>query len=40
MDIGRCSCIIVKEKLVDGLNGGSVYTLYTNVMLHLSYMFI
>ncbi|KAI3727135.1 hypothetical protein L1987_66944 [Smallanthus sonchifolius] len=30
VDIGRCSCIIVKEKSVDGLNGGSVYTLYTN----------
>ncbi|KAK9066328.1 hypothetical protein SSX86_013649 [Deinandra increscens subsp. villosa] len=30
VDIGRCSCIIVKEKSVDGLNGGSLYTLYTN----------
>lgn len=31
VDIGRCTCIIVKEKAVDGINGGSVYTLYTNV---------
>ncbi|KAL8250252.1 hypothetical protein R6Q59_033945 [Mikania micrantha] len=30
VDIGRCSCIIVKEKSVDGLKGGSLYTLYTN----------
>ncbi|KAI3785959.1 hypothetical protein L1987_45085 [Smallanthus sonchifolius] len=30
VDIRSCSCIIVKEKSVDGLNGGSVYTLYTN----------
>ncbi|KAM0003556.1 putative transcription factor TUBBY family [Helianthus debilis subsp. tardiflorus] len=30
VDIGRCSCIIVKEKSVDGLSGGSLYTLYTN----------
>ncbi|XP_023744168.1 tubby-like protein 8 [Lactuca sativa] len=30
VDIGRCTCIIVKEKAVDGINGGSVYTLYTN----------
>ncbi|KAI3766140.1 hypothetical protein L2E82_16191 [Cichorium intybus] len=30
VDIGRCTCIIVKEKSVDGINGGSVYTLYTN----------
>nr|XP_043617845.1 tubby-like protein 8 [Erigeron canadensis] len=30
VDIGRCTCIIVKEKAKDGLTGGSVYTLYTN----------
>ncbi|XP_071731821.1 tubby-like protein 8 [Rutidosis leptorrhynchoides] len=30
VDIGRCTCVIVKEKSVDGLNGGSFYTLYTN----------
>lgn len=31
IDIGRCTCIIVKEKsVVDGLNGGTLYTLYTN----------
>ncbi|XP_024969836.1 tubby-like protein 8 [Cynara cardunculus var. scolymus] len=30
VDIGRCTCIIVKEKSVDGLNGGTLYTLYTN----------
>ncbi|KAL4554175.1 hypothetical protein LXL04_039712 [Taraxacum kok-saghyz] len=30
VDIGRCTCIIVKEKSVDRINGGNVYTLYTN----------
>ncbi|PWA47310.1 hypothetical protein CTI12_AA500520 [Artemisia annua] len=34
--IGRCSCVIVKEKSVDGLKGASLYTLYTNVMFSLS----
>ncbi|GKE61254.1 hypothetical protein Tco_1511621, partial [Tanacetum coccineum] len=31
MDIGRSSCVTVKEILVDGLKGASLYTLYTNV---------
>eukprot|EP00257_Ricinus_communis_P024619 XP_025012033.1 tubby-like protein 8 isoform X2 [Ricinus communis] len=30
LDIGRCTCVIVKEALPEGLNGGSVYSLYTN----------
>ncbi|PWA62037.1 tubby like protein 8 [Artemisia annua] len=30
VDIGRCSCVIVKEKSVDGLKGASLYTLYTS----------
>ncbi|XP_074362601.1 tubby-like protein 8 [Apium graveolens] len=31
VDIGRCTCVIVKEKSVEGLHGGSLYTVYTNV---------
>ncbi|WCJ40368.1 tubby like protein 8 [Euphorbia peplus] len=30
LDIGRCTCIIVKEKSPQGVNGGSIYSLYTN----------
>ncbi|XP_050221114.1 tubby-like protein 8 [Mercurialis annua] len=30
LDIGRCTCVIVKEALPEGLNGGSLYSLYTN----------
>ncbi|WOH09972.1 hypothetical protein DCAR_0729433 [Daucus carota subsp. sativus] len=30
VDIGRCTCVIVKEKCLEGLNRGSLYTLYTN----------
>ena len=31
LDIGRCTCVIVKEKLPKGLDGGALYSLYTNV---------
>lgn len=30
MDVGRCSCIILKEAAPQGLGGGSLYSLYTN----------
>ncbi|XP_073135944.1 tubby-like protein 8 [Henckelia pumila] len=30
VDVGRCTCIIVKERSPDGFDGGSLYTLYTN----------
>ncbi|KAL8456845.1 hypothetical protein ACS0TY_034907 [Phlomoides rotata] len=30
VDVGRCTCIIVKESSPDGFNGGSLYTLYTH----------
>ncbi|OWM81888.1 hypothetical protein CDL15_Pgr007926 [Punica granatum] len=30
MDIGRCTCVIVKEPSADGVNGGTLYSLYTN----------
>ncbi|GFP93157.1 tubby-like protein 8 [Phtheirospermum japonicum] len=30
LDVGRCTCIIVKESSPDGFNGGTLYTLYTN----------
>ncbi|KDP41939.1 hypothetical protein JCGZ_26957 [Jatropha curcas] len=30
LDIGRCNCVIVKEALPEGLNGGTIYSLYTN----------
>ena len=29
--IGRCTCVIVKEKLAKVLDGGALYSLYTNV---------
>ncbi|GMP34428.1 hypothetical protein CsSME_00007300 [Camellia sinensis var. sinensis] len=31
VDIGRCTCVIVKEALPEGLDGGNLYSLYTNV---------
>lgn len=31
VDVGRCTCIIVKESSPDGFDGGTLYTLYTNV---------
>ncbi|KAG8379583.1 hypothetical protein BUALT_Bualt07G0104000 [Buddleja alternifolia] len=30
LDVGRCTCIIVKETSPDGFDGGTLYTLYTN----------
>ncbi|KAK4395481.1 Tubby-like protein 8 [Sesamum angolense] len=30
VDVGRCTCIIVKEPSPDGFDGGTLYTLYTN----------
>ncbi|KAK6915173.1 Tubby, C-terminal [Dillenia turbinata] len=30
LDIGRCACMIVKEALPQGLDGGTLYSLYTN----------
>ncbi|KAF2301544.1 hypothetical protein GH714_025689 [Hevea brasiliensis] len=30
LDIGRCTCVILKEALPKGLNGGTIYSLYTN----------
>ncbi|KAF8400469.1 hypothetical protein HHK36_013767 [Tetracentron sinense] len=30
LDIGRCTCVIVKEALSEGLDGGSLYSLYTS----------
>ncbi|XP_073056339.1 tubby-like protein 8 [Primulina eburnea] len=30
VDVGRCTCIIVKERSPDGFDGGTLYTLYTN----------
>ncbi|KAK6123794.1 hypothetical protein DH2020_042463 [Rehmannia glutinosa] len=30
VDVGRCTCIIVKESSPDGFDGGTLYTLYTN----------
>lgn len=30
VDVGRCTCVIVKEKSPDGLHGGAFYSLYTN----------
>ncbi|CAH9075782.1 unnamed protein product [Cuscuta epithymum] len=29
VDIGRCTCVIVKESSPDGFSGGSLYSLYT-----------
>ena len=31
LDIDRCTCVIVKEKLPKVLDGGALYSLYTNV---------
>lgn len=31
MDVGRCTCVIVKEASPEGLDGGTLYSLYTNV---------
>lgn len=31
MDVGRCTCVIVKEACPEGLDGGTLYSLYTNV---------
>ncbi|XP_021724841.1 tubby-like protein 8 [Chenopodium quinoa] len=30
MDVGRCTCIIIKEAAPQGFRGGSLYSLYTN----------
>ncbi|XVE89211.1 hypothetical protein DITRI_Ditri19aG0132200 [Diplodiscus trichospermus] len=30
VDIGRCTCVIVKEASTEGLNGGTLYSVYTN----------
>ncbi|XP_051147899.1 tubby-like protein 8 [Andrographis paniculata] len=30
VDVGRCTCIIVKESSPNGFDGGTLYTLYTN----------
>ncbi|KAG9152422.1 hypothetical protein Leryth_015826 [Lithospermum erythrorhizon] len=30
LDIGRCTCVIVKESSPDGLDGGTLYSLYTH----------
>ncbi|PIA37093.1 hypothetical protein AQUCO_03100091v1 [Aquilegia coerulea] len=30
LDIGRCTCVIVKEALLEGQEGGCLYSLYTN----------
>ncbi|KAJ7962725.1 Tubby-like protein [Quillaja saponaria] len=30
VDIGRCTCVIVKETTPEGLYGGALYSLYTN----------
>ncbi|KAJ8774244.1 hypothetical protein K2173_009675 [Erythroxylum novogranatense] len=30
LDIGRCTCLIVKEGSAEGLEGGTLYSLYTN----------
>ena len=31
LDVGRCTCLIVKEQSPEGLRDGSVYSLYTHV---------
>jgi tubby-related protein 1 len=31
LDVGRCTCVIVKEASPEGLDGGTLYSLYTNV---------
>ncbi|KAF4380560.1 hypothetical protein G4B88_008711 [Cannabis sativa] len=40
MDIGRCTCVIVKEASPDGFHGGTLYSLYTNLALGVSLPFI
>lgn len=30
LDVGRCTCVIMKEALPEGLDGGTLYSLYTN----------
>lgn len=30
VDIGRCTCVIVRENSIDGVSGGTLYSLYTN----------
>ncbi|KAL6972920.1 hypothetical protein U1Q18_027094 [Sarracenia purpurea var. burkii] len=30
VDVGRCTCVIVKEASPEGLDGGNLYSLYTN----------
>ncbi|XP_059642617.1 tubby-like protein 8 [Cornus florida] len=30
LDIGKCTCVIVKEASPEGLDGGTLYSLYTN----------
>ncbi|CAE5957630.1 unnamed protein product [Arabidopsis arenosa] len=30
LDVGRCTCLVVKEQSPEGLRGGSVYSLYTH----------
>ncbi|XP_062156639.1 tubby-like protein 8 [Alnus glutinosa] len=30
LDVGRCTCVIVKEASPEGLDGGTLYSLYTN----------
>ncbi|CAI9766176.1 unnamed protein product [Fraxinus pennsylvanica] len=30
VDVGRCTCVIVKDFSPEGLDGGALYTLYTN----------
>ncbi|KAK9281677.1 hypothetical protein L1049_004581 [Liquidambar formosana] len=30
LDVGRCTCVIVKEASPEGLDGGALYSLYTN----------
>jgi hypothetical protein len=36
LDIGRCTCVIMKEALPEGLDGGTLYSLYTNVSCSLT----
>lgn len=31
LDIGRCTCVIVRETSPEGLDGGTIYSLSTNV---------
>ncbi|KAF5957228.1 hypothetical protein HYC85_004453 [Camellia sinensis] len=38
VDIGRCTCVIVKEALPEGLDGGNLYSLYTNLLEEVLYL--